>query len=254
MKIQASIIFPFVLFFSVIATQAETIHLSIAASMTDASKELIADFTKTHNGTKIQPNFASSGSLAKQITQGAPADIFVSANPKWMAYLINEKLIAPGTDRIFVFNTLVFISANQQTNLTLKGLVSLNRIAIGSPNSVPAGKYAKQALENTNIYKKLTDDRKLIMAKDVRQALLYADRGEVDGAFVYKTDALIARNAKVIFTVPGELYDRVSYPIGITVAGAKNMMVKTFYDYMTSPEAITILTKYGFEPNLQLAP
>lgn len=251
MKVKTSILIGFVLFVSVIAVQGETIHLSIASSMTDVTKEMIKDFTRTHKELKIHPNFASSGSLAKQITQGAPADIYLSANPKWMQYLVKEGMIAPGTDRIFVFNKLVFISEKLPEGLKLKGLAALDRIAIGNPKNVPAGRYAEQALENAGIYKKLTKDKKLIMAKDVRQALLYADRGEVDGAFVYKTDALLARNSKIVFTVPDKLYDRISYPIALTAAGVEKKGAKDFYDYMISPEAITILTKYSFEPNMK---
>jgi molybdate transport system substrate-binding protein len=87
------------------------------------------------------------------------------------------------------------------------------------------------------------------MAKDVRQALIYADRGEVNGAFVYKTDALLAEKAKILFIVPQDFYNRVSYPLALTTEGVKNESAKAFYDYMSGPEAIAILTKYGFEPN-----
>ena len=87
------------------------------------------------------------------------------------------------------------------------------------------------------------------MAKDVRQALIYADRGEVDGAFVYKTDALLTQKAQILFTVPQELYNRVAYPVALTITGTKNDQARAFYEYMKSPEAIAILTKYGFEPN-----
>ncbi|MCI5139310.1 MAG: molybdate ABC transporter substrate-binding protein, partial [Candidatus Electrothrix sp. AR1] len=131
--------------------------------------------------------------------------------------------------------------------LTLNKLVGLERIALGSPRSVPAGQYAKQALEHAGVYALLAQQRKLVMAKDVRQALLYADRGEVNGAFVYQTDALLARNAKILFTVPNNLYDRVAYPLGLTLAGAKNTSAKVLYEYMSNPEAKAILKKYGFE-------
>ncbi|MCI5133222.1 MAG: molybdate ABC transporter substrate-binding protein, partial [Candidatus Electrothrix sp. EH2] len=90
-----------------LTVQAETVHLSAAASMTDALKEIITSFTNTHPEAQIRPNFASSGSLAKQIEQGAPADVYISANPKWMHYLLEKQLIAPKTDRIFAYNKLV---------------------------------------------------------------------------------------------------------------------------------------------------
>ena len=226
---------------------AQTINLSVAASLTDAFNEIIAGFSVQHPDAKFQPNYGSSGSLAKQIEQGAPADLYVSANAKWMKYLSAKKMIEPGSERMFAYNKLVFVGEKKATDVTLESLVKLDRIALGSPDSVPAGQYARQALEKAGIYATLEQDKKLIMAKDVRQALIYADRGEVDGAFVYKTDALLATHAQILFTVADNLYDRVSYPMGLTVTGAKNELVRSFYDYLRSPEAIAILTKYGFE-------
>ncbi len=229
-------------------TCAQTVHLSIAASMTEVFKELISTFTKDHPQAQMLPNFASSGSLAKQIDQGAPADFYVSANPKWMNYLIAQELIAPETDRIFAHNQLVFISAGQAVYNTIETLSTVQRIAIGSPKSVPAGQYAKQAMENAGIYEQLVKKKKLVLAKDVRQALLYADRGEVDGAFVYATDVLLAKQAKVLFVVPPALYDRVSYPLGLTTSGQQNSTAKKFYTFMGTPEALAILSTYGFIP------
>ncbi len=133
--------------------------------------------------------------------------------------------------------------------LSLESLSELERIALGTPQSVPAGQYAKQAMEQAGVYTALEQANKLVMAKDVRQALIYADRGEVDGAFVYKTDALLASQSKILFIVPENLYDRVSYPVALTIEGDENAMAKAFYDYLNSPEAITMLTKYGFKPN-----
>jgi molybdate transport system substrate-binding protein len=127
---------------------------------------------------------------------------------------------------------------------TLQDVVKLDKIAIGSPKSVPAGDYAVKALEKAGIYKEL--DKKLVMAKDVRECLMYADRGEVSGAFVYKTDALLARNVKILFTVPQDLYPRVTYPVGLTVGGAKRTEAVAFYNFLQSAEAKKILAKYGF--------
>ncbi|WP_446009852.1 molybdate ABC transporter substrate-binding protein [Candidatus Electrothrix sp.] len=246
MKLKVLIIILVVHFFAATAS-AETVNLSAAASMTDALKEIITGFAAAHPAARIRPNFASSGSLAKQIDQGAPADVYISANPKWMKYLVGKELIAPGTDRIFAYNKLVFVGEKRSRSLALDKLTELDRIALGSPQSVPAGQYAKQALEHAKIYTVLAQQRKLVMAKDVRQALLYADRGEVDGAFVYQTDALLARNAKILFIVPDDSYDQVAYPLGLTVAGAKNASAKALYEYMSSTEAKQVLKKYGFE-------
>lgn len=248
MKIRTLIITFFVLLVAASHLQAETVHISVAASMTDAFKEIISQFSKEQPEAKVLPNFASSGSLAKQINQGAPADFYVSANPKWMKFLIENKVIAEGTDRVFAYNKLVFVGASSTKATDLSALSTLTRIAIGSPKSVPAGQYAKEAMEAAGIYSNLEHNRQLVMAKDVRQALLYADRGEVAGAFVYRTDAMLAKNASILFTVPDNLYDRVAYPLALTAMGARKEVAKSFYDFMSTPAVITILKKYGFEP------
>lgn len=232
---------------SVLSAPAETLNLSIAASMTDAFKEIIVSFSKNHSEAEIHPNFASSGSLAKQILQGAPADVYVSANPKWMKYLKENSMIAAGSDRIFAFNTLVVIGNANLTITALEDLKNLHRIAIGSPKSVPAGQYAKQAMDTSGIYQELASQKKLVMAKDVRQALLYADRGEVDAAFVYKTDALLARNTKILYAVPDTLYDQVAYPIGLTQTGAEKKLAKQFISFMDSNAVSEILATHGFQ-------
>lgn len=226
---------------------AQTLHLSIAASMTEAVKEIITTFEQSHDKIRCIPNFASSGSLAKQIEQGAPADLYISANPKWMEYLLKKELIAPGANQIFAYNQLVFLREGKAVPNNMSNITSLDRIAIGNPKSVPAGKYAEQAMIKAGVYDVLKTDKKLILAKDVRQALLYADRGEVDGAFVYATDALLAENAQVAFMVPQNLYSRVSYPVGITIEGQAKPAAKLLYNFILGEKGAAILTKYGFK-------
>ncbi|WP_339137420.1 MAG: molybdate ABC transporter substrate-binding protein [Candidatus Electrothrix sp. GW3-4] len=246
MKIKTLIIlFLFHLF--PVAASAETVYLSAAASMTDAIKEIITDFHVSHPQVKIQTNFGSSGGLAKQIDQGAPGDLYISANPKWVNYLVEKQLIAPKNNRILAYNKLVFLGEKRSSPLTLEKLTELERIAIGSPKSVPAGQYSKQTLEHAKIYTALRQANKLVLAKDVRQALLYADRGEVDGAFVYRTDALMARNAEILFTVPDDYHDRVAYPVGLTASGAKKAAAKALYEYMGTPDAKKVLQQFGFK-------
>lgn len=229
--------------------QAEALNLFVAASMSNAFNKIIASFEITHQGTEVRKNFASSGNLAKQIEQGAPADIYVSANPKWMNYLADKKLIDADRHNIFAYNSLVFIgdrTSSANLPLTLKDLVRMDRIAIGNPAYVPAGQYAKQALENYGIYKQLKSERRLIFTKDVRQALIYTERGEVEGAFVYKTDALLATRATILLPVAHNLYDQVVYPVGLTVSANNKDIAKTFYQFLQSPEVKSILEEYGF--------
>ena len=125
-------------------------------------------------------------------------------------------------------------------------LVGLKQIAIGSPKSVPAGEYAAQAMEKAGIYKQLEEGQKLVMAKDVRQALTYADRGETDGAFVYKTDALQAHNAKIVFTVPSRMHQPIVTNMGLTAEGQTRPGARAFYNFMASKEARTVLESYGY--------
>lgn len=225
---------------------AEAIRISVPASMTDAMKELAAQFGALGKHAQIVPNYGPSGTLAKQIVEGAPADLFISANQKWMTYLRDEKKIDPASEKILAANTLVFVGAKNPAVTKLADITTLKQIAIGSPKSVPAGEYAAQAMEKVGIYKQLEEGQKLVMAKDVRQSLTYADRGEVDGAFVYKTDALMATHAVILFEVPQDLYEKVTYPIALTVDGAKNEEAKAFYDFLTGPEALKIFIKHGF--------
>lgn len=225
---------------------ADVINVSVAGSMTDAFKKLAETFKAAHPDITIQYNFGSSGSLAKQITQGAPADIFVSANTEWMDYLVKNKTIDVTSVRVFAHNTLVFTGNKGKNVHDLPGIVSLERIALGSPASVPAGQYAEQAMRAAGIYDTLLSKNKLVMAKDVRQALLYADRGEADGAFVYKTDALLAEHAEILFTVPQDLYTQVSYPMALTLAGKDRPEAKMVYDFINSKEALAVLESFGF--------
>ena len=232
---------------SAAALQAETVHLSAAASLKDVLTELKTTYAATHKGTEIQPNFGASGALAKQIEQGAPADIFVSASQEWVKHLADKHITASGTEKMLAFNQLVFIGGPQTTDFTLEKVAALKRVAIGSPQNVPAGQYAKQSLEEAGIYAAMEREKKFVHAVDVRQALMYADQEEVDGAFVYKTDALLAKKAKIILTVPENLHDKIAYPMLLTAAGAKKAEAKSFYEYLGGPEAKAVLEKHGFE-------
>jgi molybdate transport system substrate-binding protein len=227
-----------------VPAQAVDINLSAAASMKDAVSELADNYAKKNPGVKFQNNFGASGAVAKQIENGAPADLFFSANLKWMAYLKEKKLMDEKSIRIFAFNTLVFVGKPDLQVKTIQDVVMLDKIAIGSPKSVPAGEYADKALKKAGIDKQL--EKKLVMAKDVRACLMYADTGEVSGAFVYRTDAPLAKNVKILFTVPQELYPQVTYPMGLTAAGSKKAGAVAFYKFLQTPEAEKVLIKYGF--------
>ncbi|KAB2889148.1 MAG: molybdate ABC transporter substrate-binding protein [Desulfobulbaceae bacterium] len=229
--------------------QAGEINLSAAASLKDALNEIIAGFAKEHPDVKVLTNYGASGALAKQVGQGAPADIFISANQKWLDFLVKEGKADAATAGVLAGNTLVVAGKKEVAVKGMEDLKGLARIAIGSPASVPAGQYAEQAMRKAGIYEGLEQGKKLVLAKDVRQALLYADRGEVDAAFVYRTDALLAQQAVILFEVPADLYDPVTYPMGLTVAGAATVEGKDFYAFLAAGEVQEILQKYGFTTN-----
>jgi molybdate transport system substrate-binding protein len=225
--------------------RAAEINISVAASLKEAVSTLADGFAKKNQGVKFQSNFGGSGALAKQIENGAPCDLFFSANLEWVDYLKEKKLVDGKNVSLFAFNELVFVGKPDLNVKGLKDVVRLEKIAIGSPRSVPAGQYATEAFKKAGIYGQL--EKKLVMARDVRECLMYADRGEVNGAFVYRTDAdQMARNVKILFAVPRELYPRVTYPMALTIGGSRKGEAVAFYAYLQSSEAKRVLLKYGF--------
>lgn len=225
---------------------AAALRISVAASMTDAFKELIVQFSTQQPGIEIVANYGPSGGLAKQIYHGAPVDLYISANPNWIEYLQKSGRVSASTVRVFAKNTLVFVARDGDTT-SLEGLKRLDRIGIGNPKNVPAGQYAKQALTNSSIYNQLLQAGKLVMAKDVRQALLYADTGETDGSFVYLTDSLLAAHCRTLFEVEEGLHGGISYPLALTKQGEDSISARLFYDFVFSNQGKTILKGYGFK-------
>ncbi len=230
---------------------AGKVRISAASSLTEAVSEICGRYGARHPEVNLVRNFASSGTLANQIDSGAPADLFVSANPKWMDYLVEQGRVPRGGVRVLATNALVVVGAKQGQVETLADLTKFARIAIGSPKSVPAGEYAEKALQASGVYQQLRDENRLVIAKDVRQALMYAERGEVEAAFVYRTDALLAREAVVVYEVPQVLYPSVTYLVGLTAEGTKNREAEEFFADLMSSETTIILTKYGFGTEVQ---
>ncbi|QXE89649.1 molybdate ABC transporter substrate-binding protein [Geomonas subterranea] len=221
---------------------AGEISISAAASLKEALNELADGFSRQHPGVRIVTNYGASGTLAKQIESGAPADIFISANEVWMTYLKQRKLIS-SVDTL-ACNTLVFAGSTGKKVTGMSDLALLDRIALGSPGSVPAGEYAAGAIRQAGLEKRLSG--KLIFAKDVRQSMMYAERGDVDGAFVYRTDALLGKRARILFTVPRQLYPRITYPMALTPSGAGKSEATAFFSYLKEAQAVSVLKKYGF--------
>ncbi|HOD78497.1 MAG TPA: molybdate ABC transporter substrate-binding protein [Syntrophorhabdaceae bacterium] len=224
---------------------AGQITIGAGVGMKDVVNDIAAAFIKNNQSIKILKNYAASGVLAKQIDNGAHIDITLVANVNWMDYLKEKRYVDVNTITPFAYNTLVFVSKGAQGVSRLEELTKLNRIAVGSPKSVPAGEYTMEAFRNAGIYKQL--EQKLVLARDVRECLLYAERGDVDGAIVYKTDALLSKDTTILFTVPQKLYSRVIFLSALTVSGVKNQDAVNFFSFLHSHEAKALLLKYGFE-------
>lgn len=231
--------------FSPAAVSAATVNVSVAASLTKPCKEIVASFTAVHPDVEVILNFGASGMLAKQIVQGAPAELYISANRHWLDYLLEAGVLDAGTIGTLAVNRLVFVGAENAAT-SWADLPKLRRIAIGSPQSVPAGQYAVEALKQAGLYDQLATTGKLVQAQDVRQALLYADRGETDGAFVYKTDALLSQSAVILFEVPADMHEPISYPMALTTSGAGNPAARALMEHLRSAASRAVLARLGF--------
>lgn len=229
---------------------AQTVELTVsaAASMTDALKEIQMAYETKYPNIKLNFNFGASGALQQQIEQGAPADLFLSAATKNMKALVDKQLIDANQQKNVLSNELVaVVSTDGQT--AVDGFADLSNsdvknIAIGIPESVPAGGYAKEALTSVNLWDSLQS--KMVQAKDVRQVLQYVETGNSDVGFVYRTDALTSDKVKIAFAVDPNTYTPVEYPIGIVKATKHSKEAEDFYTYLQTQEALDVFIKYGF--------
>ena len=225
-----------------VSAVAGTVRISAAASLTETVGDLSRAYRAVNPGDDVVSNFGGSGALAKQVEAGAPADILLSASTEWLDYLKKRNLVARSVP--IAKNSLVFVGSPKTVATGMKDLPALSRIALGSSAFVPSGKYASAAMKAVGIETAMKG--KEIFTKDVREALMYAERGEVDGAFVFKTDALGARNARSLFEVPASLHSDILYPAILTHEGAKNPAAVRFFDFLQSVAAKAILRMRGF--------
>mgnify|MGYP000468812115 CR=1 FL=1 len=228
--------------------QARELIVSAAASLTDAFSDIEPAFEKAHPGVDVVMNFASSGALYRQIEQGAPADVYASANPKWMNKAVENGFVNKADAAVFARNSLVLATPadNPAGVKTLKALsgAGVKSIGIGTPETVPAGQYAKGALVKKGVFKSLTP--KMIYAESVRQVLDYLSRGEVDCGFVYRTDAVKAGDkVRIIEEVP--LEKTVTYPIAVLKESSAPDLAKAFVAFVRSDQGAALLKKRGFK-------
>ncbi|MGL5822774.1 MAG: molybdate ABC transporter substrate-binding protein [Sarcina sp.] len=229
----------------------KTLTVSIAASLQAPMKEIGDNFTKKTN-IKINYNIGGSGTLKKQILNGAPSDIFFSANTQYVEDLVHNNLVNKDSVYPLLSNSLVLIGANNlKTKITsLDDLKNLNaKIGIGDINTVPAGQYAKESLDHLNLWNTLSD--KMIFCKSVSAVKNYVESGETPVGFVYKTDALKLKDSKIIYEIPNNYHKPIQYEACIIESSKDKTASKEFIDYLKSPEAIKIFESYGFKGSIQ---
>ncbi len=235
------------------AARARDITVFAATSLTNAIETATATYEKA-TGDTIRLSVASSSTLARQIAAGAPADIFISANEKWMTWLNDQGLLVPGSRHDLLTNRLVIV-APKDSNLSpikigdtsdLTALIGpSDRIAVGDPDHVPAGIYAKQALTSLGQWETVAP--RLARTDNVRAALALVERGEAPIGIVYQTDAGISDNVKIIGTFPENSHPVITYPVALTGDPSESKATK-FLLWLLGDDAGRIFADYGFEP------
>lgn len=230
----------------------EGLTLFAAASTTNAVTEVVKLY-KAQGLGNIKTSFASSSTLAKQIANGAPADIYLSANKKWMDYLEQKGVIQTKTRFDLLGNRIALIVPVQSPvqNIDIKlGLDILSflgkdgRVAIGDPAHVPAGIYGKQALETLDLWEKINN--RIAPMKDVRAALVMVERAETPLGIVYTTDAAVSKKVRIGGVFPPESHPSIVYPIAI-ISGGKFDAGISFLNFLKTQDARAVFSKYGFE-------
>lgn len=231
----------------VLALPAAELRVSAAASLTDALEELAPAYERA-SGDRLVCNFAASSVLARQIKEGAPADLFFSADEPQMDALAQAGLLLDGTRRSLLGNTLVVVvpADSEQIPRTPADLRAdaIKRIALGEPATVPAGVYAKAHLTKLGLWEALQP--KLVSTENVRAALAAVTSGNADAAWVYKTDAALAKSARIAFEIPASEGPRIVYPLAVVQASRQPEAARRLANFLASPVAAAIFRKYGF--------
>lgn len=231
--------------------QAQNLTVLAAASLKNALDEVDGEFQK-RGGAKAVISYAASSALAKQAESGAPADIFISADLDWMDYLEKRNLVKAGSRTNLLRNEIVLIApADSKVSLTigpkfpLAKLLGDGRLAMADPDSVPAGKYGKAALETLEVWPSVAD--KIARGENVRAALNFVSRGEAPFGIVYRTDAAADKNVRIAGAFPASSHPAIIYPAALLTEG-KSPAAEKFFQFLKSREAASIFRKHGFVP------
>ncbi|MBB6423696.1 molybdate transport system substrate-binding protein [Jeotgalicoccus coquinae] len=227
------------------AGESVTLTVSAAASLTDALEEAAALFSEEHPDIKVDFNFGGSGALQQQISQGAPADIFFSASKNDFDALIESGSIAKEQSVNLLQNELVLVTpADNQAVTSFDNIQEASQIAVGTPESVPAGKYSMETFESFGITADV--EPLLVYAEDVRAVLTYVERDEVDAGLVYRTDALTSDSVEIADTAPKGAHDPIVYPVGIIKKSDNAEAAEIFYDFLQTEDTLAVFEEYGF--------
>ncbi|WLR48499.1 molybdate ABC transporter substrate-binding protein [Halobacillus litoralis] len=225
-----------------------TVRIAAAASLKDVMEKLTPLFEEQYE-IEIETIYGGSGKLARQIEQGAPVDAFLSADLRWIELLKKQNLVEKDTYIEFATNRIVLISDDSKNRLNTIQELRLKeneQLAVGNPDSVPAGTYTKQALERIQLWGRLKD--KVVFGSDVRQVLAYVESGQVDYGFVYASDAMISDQVTSLTQVAPTLHDSIIYP-GIVISKSRTKeQGQQFLTFLTSDRATEIFKAYGFNP------
>lgn len=227
-----------------------TLTISAASSLKDAFEEMKELYVSENKNVNITYNFASSGTLQKQIEQGAEADIFVSAANKQMDAIKSENLIVNDSLFTLLENSVVLVVPND-SDLTISDFKDLTdekieKIALGEPSSVPAGKYAEEVLANFGVLDQINDMNKPVYAKDVKEVLTWVESGNIDAGIVYGSDAVASDKVKVVATAEEGTHSPVEYPAAVIAESKNQEEANKFLDFLCSNKAKEVFEKYGF--------
>jgi molybdate transport system substrate-binding protein len=231
------------------AVLAANVTVFAAASLKGALDEQAKAFAAA-TGNKVIVSYGASNALAKQIEAAAPADIFISADLDWMDYVAQRKLLAADTRFNLLHNTLVLIAPSSSTgslkiapNFALAAALGNDKLAIANPDSVPAGKYGRSALEKLGVWRSV--ERRLARTENVRVALALVSHGEAPFGIVYRTDALADKGVKVVDTFPPDSYPPIVYPAAV-LASSASTAARPLLEYLRSKPAEAVWEKHGF--------
>lgn len=226
--------------------QSTVLTLSIAASLQDAIVEVENAYKKDHATLEFRNNFGSSGTLAREIEQGAPVDALFFAGPKQIEQLQTQSLLLPGTGKDLLRNSLVLVAPPDSAVRGFDDLAStsVRLVALGDPASVPAGQYGEQTLKALHLYDRIS--AKIVLGKDVRQVLTYVETSNADAGLVYATDARISSKVRVIAVAPESSHDPILYPVAVIKSSRNVEAARAFLEFLSSPAARATFIRYGF--------